>query len=92
MKTKKIIMYEKYFDLAEAVTDAEFGRVVLALGEHFFHGEAVDLSAMTQTQRVIYKIMYGEIKANLEKYDKVCEKRRQNALKRYDKSINTYIE
>ena len=92
MSTKKIIMYEKFFDIAEAVTDAEFGRVVLLLGKHFFKGEEIDMSAMTQTQRVLYKIMYGEIKANLEKYDEVCEKRRQNALKRYRKNTDANTE
>lgn len=81
MNTKKIILYEKYFEYAKMLTDAEFGSVVLFLGRRFFMEEDVDISGLSPAAQMLYNLMCTEIKANFDKYEKVCEKRRIASLK-----------
>ena len=77
MKTKTIILYEKYFDYAENFTDEQLGKVVRALGKLFFAGEDMVDKAFQNDEKLFFAMMKDEIKANLEKYEETCEQRKK---------------
>lgn len=75
MKTKTIILYEKYFDYAENFTDEQLGKVVRALGKFFFAKNDSVAEAFQNDEKLFFAMMRDEIKVNLDKYDEICKKR-----------------
>lgn len=75
MTTRKILFYPKYFELARALTDEQFGRVLKAIGRFFFMEDAIVESDFTKEELILYSVMKAEIQVNLDKYEAVCKKR-----------------
>ncbi len=79
MNTRKIILYEKYFELSEDLTNEQFGKVLRAIGSFFIDGDEGAVESFSKDEKILYKMMKQEIKVNFDKYDKICEKRRKAA-------------
>ncbi len=77
MNSKKIILYDKYFDFAKDLTDEQFGRVLRAIGKVFINNDESAADALSKGERMLYNIMKYEIKIDFDKYEQVCEKRRK---------------
>lgn len=86
MKTQNIIFYKKYFDIAEELTNEQFGRVVKAIGRHFINDDKNAAEELSDKEKMLYMVMQPEIKANLDKYAKTCRERK--TTRRKDALVN----
>ncbi len=85
MGTKKVILYEKYFDFAQELTDEQFGKILKAIGDCFIKQDERRFEELSDKEKLFYKMMKYEIKINFDKYEEICEKRREAGKKSAEK-------
>lgn len=71
--------YYSYSDQLEELTDEEVGRLFRAVFRYASYGEVPQL---TGNERFVFPAIRGQIDRDVEKYEALCEKNRENALLR----------
>ena len=72
--------YYSYADFLEELTDEEAGRLMRAVFLYAKEGEMSDLAPL---ERMAYRAICSQIDRDNNRYEEVCEARRESALKRF---------
>ena len=92
-KPKGFFVYFHHSNVIGLLSNEQAGRLIKALMDYGENGELSDFSDDGMLN-VTYTLLRDEIDLNFEKYNEVCEKRRQAGLQRAEKSksCNKYPE
>ena len=71
--------YYSYLDLLRELTDEEVGRLMRAVFIYAVDGMELDLPPV---ERMAFLAISGQIERDTKRYEKICEKNRENALMR----------
>ena len=71
--------YYSYLDLLRELTDEEVGRLMRAVFIYAVDGMEIDLPPV---ERMAFLAISGQIDRDTKRYEKICEKNRENALMR----------
>ena len=79
-KPKGFFTYFHHINILERLSDEQAGRLYKAL---MIYGDTGELTGFDDDPvlDIAYAVMRGEIDVNLERYNEVCQKRREAALK-----------
>lgn len=80
-KMNHALLYGNYEDAFAFMNDAQVGRLVRAM-LHFLNTE--EELPLKQGDLFAWSLIKDQLKRNMEKYDEVCEKNRQNSRKYWD--------
>lgn len=80
-KMNHALLYGNYEDAFAFMNDAQVGRLVRAM-LHFLNTE--EELPLKQCDLCAWSLIKDQLKRNMEKYDEVCEKNRQNSRKYWD--------
>jgi hypothetical protein len=90
MANKGSILYDSYIELLAELSTLEKGELFETMLEYQRTGNVGELSANV---KVIFPFIKRDIDLNKKKYEKVCEKRKENIKKRWDADTkNTNVE
>lgn len=78
---KSFLIYDDWGDLVETLPDEDKGRVFSALFRFSATGEVSDLS--NPAADMLLKVMVKQLRDDKEKYDRKCEKNKENSAKRF---------
>lgn len=78
---KSFLIYDDWGDLVETLPDEDKGRVFSALFRFSATGEVNDLS--NPAADMLLKVMVKQLRDDKEKYDRKCEKNKENSAKRF---------
>lgn len=78
---KSFLIYDDWGDLVETLPDEDKGRVFSALFRFSATGEVSDLS--NPAADMLLKVMIKQLRDDKEKYDRKCEKNKENSAKRF---------
>ena len=86
-KMNHILLYGNYEKVFQFLTDAEVGRLIRGLLHYLNTGKEYRPRGKEQ---VAWGVMLDQVKRNMEKYEIVCERNRNNAQKYWDsiKNVN----
>ena len=78
---KSFLIYDDWGDLVETLPEEDKGRVFSALFRFSATGEVSDLS--NPAADMLLKVMVKQLRDDKEKYDRKCEKNKENSAKRF---------
>ena len=78
---KSFLIYDDWGDLVETLPDEDKGRVFSSLFRFSATGEVNDLS--NPAADMLLKVMVKQLRDDKEKYDRKCEKNKENSAKRF---------
>lgn len=78
---KSFLIYDDWGDLVDTLPDEDKGRVFSALFRFSATGEVNDLS--NPAADMLLKVMVKQLRDDKEKYDRKCEKNKENSAKRF---------
>lgn len=78
---RSFLIYDDWGDLVETLPDEDKGRVFSALFRFSATGEVSDLS--NPAADMLLKVMVKQLRDDKEKYDRKCEKNKENSAKRF---------
>ena len=84
---KSFLIYDDWGDLVETLPDEDKGRVFSALFRFSATGEVSDLS--NPAADMLLKVMIKQLRDDKEKYDRKCEKNKENSAKRFNDGYRT---
>ena len=84
---KSFLIYDDWGDLVETLPDEDKGRVFSALFRFSATGEVGDLS--NPAADMLLKVMIKQLRDDKEKYDRKCEKNKENSAKRFNDVYRT---
>ena len=84
---KSFLIYDDWGDLVETLPDEDKGRVFSALFRFSATGEVGDLS--NPAADMLLKVMIKQLRDDKEKYDRKCEKNKENSAKRFNDGYRT---
>lgn len=86
-KMNHILLYGNYEQAFRFLTDAEVGRLIRGLLHYLNTGEEYTSRGREQ---LMWGILCDQVRRNMKKYEKVCQRNRNNAQKYWDsiKNVN----
>lgn len=89
-KMNHIILYSNYEEAFQHLTDAQFGRLVRNMLHVLNTGEELPMKGAAY---MFWPLVKDQLLRNMEKYDQICEKNRENSKKYWQaKALNTQTE
>ena len=76
------ILYTSYYAIIEGLTDEQLGQLTRALFIYARDGKAIKLEPVV---RMAFSFIKDNIDRNADKYQKKCERNRENIRKRWEK-------
>lgn len=76
------ILYTSYYALIEGLTDEQLGQLTRAIFLYVRDGEIISLEPVV---RMAFSFIKDNIDRNADKYQKKCERNRENIRKRWEK-------
>lgn len=83
------ILYTSYYSIIEGLSDAQLGQLMRALFLYARDGEQIQLEPVV---RMAFAFIKDNIDRNTEKYQKKCERNRENIRKRWLKNTKNTTE
>ena len=77
-KHNSFVLYKEYREYIDMLSDQETGRLFKALFSVLSGGEEPELEGST---KIVFKVIYGQIMRDLEKWEETCRKRSEAGKK-----------
>jgi len=77
-KHSSFVLYKEYREYIDMLSDQETGRLFKALFSVLSGGEEPELEGST---KIVFKVIYGQIMRDLEKWEETCRKRSEAGKK-----------
>ena len=83
------ILYTSYYAIIEGLSDAQLGQLTRAIFIYARDGKIIELEPVV---RMAFSFIRDNIDRNADKYQKKCEKMRENIKKRWEKKQADNVE
>ena len=84
MKVKKsFVLYHDFSNLFSLLTDEELGRLIRAIFDYSINGTFPE--NLMEKEQVAFMMIRNTLDRDREKYEKVCNRNKENARIRWDK-------
>ena len=77
---ESFILYTEHYEIVEGLTDEQLGKLSRALYLYARDGTEMELEPIV---KMAYSFIKGSIQKNAEKYQKKCDRNRENIRKRW---------
>lgn len=87
-KKNSFILYTDYMEYFEMLSPTEQSSLIMAIFAYQKNGD--EPTSLTPTANMAFRFIKDQLDRDREKYEKICEKNRENVMKRYNKSTTVY--